>query len=652
MSDKYDGKQFKSVLKFSLIYLFFSCGWIFLVEGALYPLVFETATLNYRKLIKDIIFFLGSWGIFFVLIAKFTGETAVVQSELEQQSRRLQALFDNLPGMAYRYRAGHEEPVWELEFVSSKVKELTGYTAGELLETDEDFYQQLIHPEEQEEVLTTVRKTLREQENYVIEYRIRTKDDKLKWVEDRGRGIYDEQDNLVAVEGLIEEITEIKSARRSVELARNEAEYLAHHDSLTGLPSRGYFLEEATNWLRESKSGSGAHRFLFCIVDIIDFQKFNNFYGYWLGNRILEETAQWLKSKLPEESLVGRLGGDEFGVFLPLEDDVDKIEERVEELLCPLERSFEVEDEEINYHMQVGVAIYPEDGRGLEEMLAAANRAVNREEGGLARKKILVYRDADLKKLEVKIKSSEKLLGALNENRLQLYYQPVVDSRDDSNYMLEALLRIKTPGGEMRTLQNYTDVIYDSRLTERLDLWVIDKVLEQTGELVEQEKAPYISLNLFPASILKESVYEELDERVKKAGYPRRKLVIEVTEKLLGTYSSEAVNNLLAVTNDYNFRIALDDFGVGHGSFQTLKKLDLDFLKIDGSFILDLDENEMNQNFVHSLAELGQQIDVPVVGEWVETQETAEKLLKMKVFYQQGYYYAEPKKLGEILENC
>ncbi len=202
----------------------------------------------------------------------------------------------------------------------------------------------------------------------------------------------------------------------------------------------------------------------------------------------------------------------------------------------------------------------------------------------------------------------------------------------------------------MHTLDDYGEVAYENMLTNKIDYWVVSRVLKETRDLLGTAQFPAVSLNLFPTSVLQSSFFGQLNQTIEDVGFPRDKLVVEVTEKLLSTHSEQAIDNLLKAVKDYGYRIALDDFGVGHGSFDILKQLPIDYLKIDGTFILDLDTNEIDRNFVRAISELCTDLDIDVIGEWIETEEVAQKLADLGVTYQQGYYYCWPKPVEELLE--
>ncbi len=567
------------------------------------------------------------------------------REKVRLRERRLKNLFSSIPGMAYSCLADED---WTMKFVSEWSEELLGYEPGELINNQEVSYAELIHPDDRDVVRQEVEKSFEAGEPFQVEYRVRTREGKEKWVRERGR-VFNGDGEPEMIEGIIESITDVKAAEKTAEAARKEAEFLARYDHLTGLPGRGFFFEQITEILEDEPPDRTDNRYVLLVVDLIDFGQINDFHGYWAGNKVLQVCARWLKKQLPEEAITGRLGGDKFGVFLDV-TTVENLQQWLYKILGPLEQEVTLEKEETVFSVKVGAAVYPTHGNTLEELLSAANRALSRGKMDMNSRGIYLYEAEDSEKLAQRMQSVDQVMKALEEDRLEIHYQPVINRQSGEVLMNEALLRVNTPTGEMHTLDDYGEVAYENMLTNKIDYWVVSRVLEETRDFLGSPEFPLVSLNLFPTSVLQKSFFDQLDKTIKDVGFPRDKLVVEVTEKLLSTHSEQAVDNLLKAVKNHGYRIALDDFGVGHGSFDILKQLPIDYLKIDGTFILELVQNEVDQNFVRAIADLCSEMEIEVIGEWIETKEVAEKLIELGVIYQQGYYYCWPKPIEELVE--
>ncbi|MGM0380541.1 MAG: EAL domain-containing protein [bacterium] len=638
----------KPLVQAGLIAVVYSFG------GALWIIFSDQLFAFFAAHFEDYIFWQNIKGLCFIFVTAFLLFVIVYyllnrldknRQQVELRQQRLKNLLSNIPGMAYRCLRDEN---WTMKFVSEWSEELLGYQPEELIDNKEVSYGELIHPDDRKAVQEQIKAAVEYSRPFQMEYRVRTKEGKEKWVRERGRALDKNGENEI-IEGIIESISDVKAAEKTAEVAREEAEFMARYDHLTGLPGRGYFFEQVTEILEEEPPGETENKYSLLVVDLIDFGQINDFHGYWAGNKVLQVCARWLQSNAPDEAITGRLGGDKFGIFMDMSEIDDKSAE-LHSIFKPLEHEVSLEEEEVVFSLKIGLAVYPEHGETLEDLLAAANRALSRGKMDINSSGIYLYETEDTEKLAERMQSVDQVMQALEDDRLEVHYQPIIDYRDGSVLMNEALLRLNTPTGEMHTLDDYGEVAYENRLTSKIDYWVIEQVLDETHEFLGSSAFPLVSLNLFPTSVLQGDFFNNLDRRIKKADFPKDKLVIEVTEKLLSSHSEQAVDNLLKAVKEHGYRIALDDFGVGHGSFDILKQLPIDYLKIDGTFILELAKNEIDQNFVRTIADLCGDIEVEVIGEWIENEQVAEKLVELGVFYQQGYHYCWPKPIEELLE--
>ena len=642
----FKSRPLKVSLVISVCYALFGSLWI-IYSGKLTAVAVGLGIDYFRgEMFKGLFFIFVTAVSLFFIISYYLHQLEKSRLKSNHRKIKLQNLIGNVPGMVYSCRPDKQRT---LQFVSGNAEKLTGYKSDALIDNRQISFADLIHPDDKKVVLETLEKAVEEESGFTIEYRIIDASGRDKWVKERGNCVYDEANDLVTVEGVIESTADIKAAEKSAEAAQAEAEFMAHFDTLTGLPTRGYFLEKITRTIQEADDRAEKSQYAFCVIDITDFRQINDFYGYWVGNKVLQVCARWLRSRLPETAALGRLGGDEFGVFLDVSDK-DDVRSYMEGLLEPYEHSLSTESGEITFEIHAGVAVYPRHGKTLETVFAAANRALSRAKTDKSQRRVVLYCPADREALEARMQSAEQVFEALAESRLEMHYQPIVDARTGAVLMQEALLRFNMADGDMKTMADYSDIVYEGRLTRQLDNWVIDRVLSETRKCLGSDYIPLVSINLCPTSVLEPEFFDKLNLKMEKRNFPRQKLVVEVTEQLIAAHSEVAVKHLVQAAKDHGYSFALDDFGVGHGSFQTLKNFPVDYLKIDGSFVLKLLENDVDQNFIQSISELCDELDIVVIAEWIEDEETAHKLRSLGVDYHQGYYYSWPKELSALAE--
>lgn len=605
-----------------------------------YPLLNSSDEVLFWSTIFTVFFVFVFSGAIYYSMSKLQDLARTSREQLETQTQRLEHLVSNMPGLVFRCRPDQH---WTMLFLSDGVEELTGYTPGELLHNRDQSYGDLVLPEDYPDLRDVVDRHLEEDTSYTSEYRIRSRDDEVKWVWEQGRPVRDERSDDVLLEGFILDITERKRAEQRAKTARKEALYEARHDSLTGLYDREWFLEQAEEQLNERNGSTLA----FCILDVDNFIQINDFYGHWVGNSFLRQVGNWLSESVHEDDLLGRLGADEFAFTFPCLPDQDPAE-LLRERLGELSRRFHVQGIELHRSVTVGIGLYPEHGDNLVELMAAANRALNRGKETMS-ERITVFREEDRQHLEARVSTAERLMRALGEDRLQVVYQPIVNTQTGETTFQEALLRIHDEEGNELTMGEFREIVHDGQVTGRLDRWVVEQVLRQIRPHVGDPPFRRVAINLFPPTVVDRGFYSDLEDMLEEFDFPTDRLLIEISEKLLQDDRRQAGRMIREMSRDKPFHFVLDDFGVGHGSFQTLKTLPMNYLKIDGSFITGLTESELDRNFVRTIASLCRDLDITAVGEWIEDKETANLLQDLGVPNQQGFHHARPSPLEECL---
>ncbi|MFB6345811.1 MAG: EAL domain-containing protein, partial [bacterium] len=338
-----------------------------------------------------------------------------------------------------------------------------------------------------------------------------------------------------------------------------------------------------------------------------------------------------------------------FGLFLPV-NDVDDIRSYLLGRLEDLTDDFVVNDTEVNQEFTLGIARYPDDGQTLDTLVTSANRALVRAKNDISQT-VALFKESDRETLIAKINAKERISRALDQERINVSYQPIKDTVDGSNLMHEALLRFETEEGEELSTDVLKEVVHEPEITRRLDQWVIRKAISDFSDRIGTESFPLLAVNMFPNTIIDHEMFSTIHDIIDEKEFPPEKLVIEIPETLLQSHREKATKNVRQAAEQYNYKFAIDDFGVGHGSFKSLSTLPLNYLKIDGSFVKDLSNNPVEQKFVEMTAGLSQQMDLDVIAEWVETQETADLLEELGIQLQQGYYYSDPVTIRELEES-
>lgn len=559
-----------------------------------------------------------------------------VNADVEDEEPSL----SSLPGMTYRRSTGIESV---LTFCDEYAEELLGYDVEELTSDPTIPFYRLIHPDDREEAILRARQSTQNDRSFELEYRMLTRDKQSIPVVDRGRSLSDNDGNLQGIEGIITEVPNHSVATPSAEkedLRGFQSRYRKKYDFLTDMPNRHWFLEKVDaklQSLEESSSTRTSHALAF--LDLDNFQQINDFFGRDTGDRLIKKVALLLTERLGDTAVVGRVSGDRFGLFFSGWKS-SELEEHLRETFGTFSRNFQVEGVEHTQEFSVGIAQYPNDADSLENLVTATNRALKRAKT-MVNQKITTFQGSDQVRLNRELSARKKILKALDQDRIQVFYQPVVDARTEDPFLYEALLRVHTLDGQTMSIGKFKEATEDGKISRRLDRIVLDEALSEFPNLVDRNDV-LLAVNLFPPSVIDPGCFDDIDSLLDSHPLDRERLIIEVPETLMLSHRERATDNIRRAAEEYDLRFALDDFGVGHGSFKSLNSLPIDFLKIDGTFIQDLPSSGVEQKFVEMTAGLSEQMDLTVIGEWIETDETAELLENLGVNYHQGYYYSHP----------
>lgn len=430
--------------------------------------------------------------------------------------------------------------------------------------------------------------------------------------------------------------------------------YLAYFDALTGLLNRTSFIEVLNNWIYQARIFNYIGVFL--LIDIDKFRHFNDTYGNMVGDNLLKRTADVLENLLSVidteyyktqrkdqeimESILGRLGSDEYAIFLPFRTDAAGMQ-TAEEIRKKVETCW-FEDLQGHLTVSIGVALYPEHGVTIHDLFSKAD-AANHRAKELGQNRVRLYHPEDrvLEKMHSRVVWKERIAKTIEENRFAPWFQPILDLRDNVVHHYEALARMCGEEGEIILPSSFIDTAETFGLISALDRVIIGKTLEYQSELKKQGKSLFFSVNLSGKEIGEKSLLEFLRKKLLETGISPDHLIIEITETtaiMEFDKAIEFVNNL----KEIGCRFSLDDFGVGFTSFRYLKEIHVDYIKIDGSFILNLQDNPHDRLFVRSIADIAKGMGIKTIAEFVENEETVNILRELGVDYAQGYFIGRP----------
>ena len=430
-----------------------------------------------------------------------------------------------------------------------------------------------------------------------------------------------------------EELERETVVRRESEQERDRLASTLDRDSLTGLFNRARFQDELYSELTKSKREEGG---ALVYLDLDHFKKVNDTPGHPAGDQVLVSLGSVLQETLRETDTLARLGGDEFALILPRVKRAEA--EYITERLLREIRGHRtlINEESVGLAASAGIALMPMHGESTDELLAHADLAMYRAK--TVRDTYCTFSpDEDTRKvLSQQRYWDEQIRRALDEERFELYVQPIVALSDDTQPRYEVLLRMRTGDGQVVLPGGFLEVAERSGIILSVDRWVIRRSVELLARLSQTGVEAVFHVNVSGKSAGEPALVTEIAEILTELQVPADSLVIEITE-------TSAVSNVQSTSRfgrdlrRIGCHFALDDFGVGYSSFSQLKNLPVDYLKIDGSFVRNLGSSKQDVHLVRAMVELATGLDKRTVAEFVETKEAEDILRNLGVSFGRGF---------------
>ncbi len=435
-------------------------------------------------------------------------------------------------------------------------------------------------------------------------------------------------------------------ARDVTERKRFETQivYMANRDPLTDLFNRRRFHAELDSCLAQSRRYGIQGALLF--MDLDNFKYINDSLGHQAGDKFLKALADLLKVRLRETDVLARLGGDEFAIILPYVSETQAVSIATQLLdLVRYHASIE-KGHPLGITVSIGIALFPRHADTVETLLTYADLAMYRakEEG---RNRICVYTPEQKTQIESRLIWEKRIREALCQDRFVLYLQPILDIHQNSIIGHEVLLRMIDENGKTVAPSHFLNIAERFGLIHDIDRWVVRRAVHLIERLQQEGKSAYLEVNLSGKAFADAGLLSVIREEMSTTGIDPKNLVFEITETAF-VENMIAAQHFIASLKTLGCHFALDDFGIGFSSFNYLKHLPVDYLKIDGSFIRNLLHDTVDQHLVKAMVEVARGLGKKTVAEYVECEETVRLLREFGVDYAQGYYIGEPRPLSEI----
>src|SRR5947208_1466153 len=465
------------------------------------------------------------------------------------------------------------------------------------------------------------------------------KDGETIWCEWYHSALLDDQGGIVSILSFVQHV----SSRIEAE---ERLQDLATRDTLTGLPNRLLLHERLSQAI--SKARRAGQRVGVLFIDLDRFKNVNDTLGHRVGDELLKHVTRALSGALRETDLLARLGGDEFMVIVEDVDDPSVLSRIGQKLLDAIAQPFKIDQNDIFVTSSIGISVYPDDSDDPDELMKHADVALYRsKELGVNRYQFL---DANLAEHRLKQHTLETALrGALSNGTLRLHYQPVVRITDRAIVGAEALLRWSDPEHGSIPPTVFIPLAEESGLIHALGEWVLKTAAAQCVAWRNSGMPLTISVNLSAKQFYRDDLSQRITEIVRAEGCEPSWIELEVTETSL-VHDIDAIRKVLHQLRDEGFSVAIDDFGTGYSSLTHLKHFPIDTLKIDISFIADLETDPGDAAITEAIIGLARGLGLKVVAEGVGTREQLEFLDVRGCHYFQGFWVSKPLPAENFVE--
>lgn len=553
-------------------------------------------------------------------------------NQLRQVEDKLSGILDSIPMVVWSVTPEHQ-----LLYMNPVAEVIYGRPVADFI-ADKDIWQRVVHPDDYVQVTEWLAR-VQTGKPQSAQYRIVRPNGEIRWLEDRARTVFDAQGKALRLDGVATDISDRKASDERIE-------FLANYDTLTGLPNRNLFMNRLEQGLMNARR---AHRKLGLLsLDIDRFKSINDNFGRPFGDDLLRVIAERLKSVLRAGDTVARLGDDEFVIVLTEIREAENAGQFALRVLKAFTSPLSANGHEISVTVSIGVSVYPDDGLEAVHLLKHADVAMYRAKDLQGGNGFQSYTLEMGTKAVERVRLEHALHHALQNDEFELYYQPQIDLRTGRVKSLEALIRWHHPELGSIAPGRFIQLAEETGLIISIGEWVMKTACAQVGAWIQEGFRLTVAVNVSGRQLQQKNMPLMVQSALASAGLDPACLELELTESILMN-DSEGTVQILNQLKTIGIKMSIDDFGTGFSSLSYLTRFPIDIIKIDQSFIADLDKTPEAGSIIRTVIALAKALDLDTVAEGVETAEQLDFLYMSGCDALQGYYFSRPLPATEML---
>jgi diguanylate cyclase (GGDEF)-like protein/PAS domain S-box-containing protein len=562
--------------------------------------------------------------------------TKLLREELEASHALFAKLTSQVPGALFEFVM---QPHGRLActYISAMSEEIFEHTPKEI-EDDINCLHNRVYRPDRARLRQSLRAAADKLQPWQLDYRVMLPSKGLCWRELSAKPSRN-ADGSITWHGVTTDISERKSNENTIRQFNEKLERRAHYDALTGLPNRVLFRDRLEQEIKHAQAGAHAMALLF--IDLDRFKEVNDLLGHDAGDKLLIGAARRIASCLHPGDTVARLAGDEFTVILAETAGTSQIEQTAQAILDVFRQPFQLGIEQAYVSASIGAAVYPGDGAEPEELMRHADHAMYRSKGGGRNQ--LTFFEAGMQQAAMhRLKLSSELRRAQADEQLELHFQPIVDLDSGGICKAEALLRWRRLDGTLALPADFVWIAEETGLIHEIGNWVFREAARWSQHWSAMLGRPFqISINKSPVQFQPHARSMNWISYLDQSGMPHNSIAVEITEGVLLNLSGE-VHQRLDELQRAGMEVSIDDFGTGYSSMHYLKRLDIDYLKIDRSFVSEMLHDHTSQTITETIIVMAHKLGLKVIAEGVESTEQRDWLAARHCDYLQGFLFGAP----------